>query len=185
MIIDGLNLFTGISNGASGAPASGANTDAPTTGTQVSANIIDLGVINGLPTSARGGGARDIAIGDDPMMKLLVQVTTAFASGTNLQVNLQGAPDNGSGAPGSFTTMWSSPAVVEANLTQGAYIANIDVPRPVPGQPVPRYLQLQYVSSGTHTAGAIEGAIVLDRFDQMVGATGALSGYAPGVTVAN
>jgi len=114
-----------------------------------------------------------------------VQVTTAFASGTNLQVNLQGAPDNGSGAPGSFTTMWSSPAVVEANLTQGAYIANIDVPRPVPGQPVPRYLQLQYVSSGTHTAGAIEGAIVLDRFDQMVGATGALSGYAPGVTVAN
>ena len=185
MIIDGLNLFTGISNGASGAPASGANTDAPTTGTQVSANIIDLGVINGKPTSAGGGGARDIGVGDDPMMKLLIQVNTAFVGGTSLQVNLQGAPDNGSGAPGSWTTMWSSPAILLAALTQGAQIGNVDVPRPVPGQPVPRYLQLQYVNSGTFTGGAIEGAIILDRFDQIAGTTGALSGYPAGVTVAN
>ena len=34
--------------------------------TAVSTNIIDLGVISGVPSSAQGGGARDIGIGDDP-----------------------------------------------------------------------------------------------------------------------
>jgi len=43
-------------------------------GTQASTNVIDLGITSGIPTSANGGGARDIGIGDDPAMKLLVQV---------------------------------------------------------------------------------------------------------------
>ena len=76
-------------------------------------NIVDLGLA-GIPSSANGGGARDIGTGDDPSLKLSIIVTTAFASGTSLQVNLQGAPDNGSGAPGSWTTMWTGPVVVEA-----------------------------------------------------------------------
>src|SRR6185437_9433774 len=101
---------------------SGANTDAPTTGTQVASNVIDLGVTSGVPSSANGGGARDIGIGDDPAMKLLVNVNTALTGGTSLQVDLSGAPDNGSGAAGSYTVMWTSQAIVEASLIAGANI---------------------------------------------------------------
>lgn len=185
MILDGLLQFCGTANGATGGITSGSNTDAPTTGTQVASNIIDIGITSGVPSSANGGGARDMGIGDDPMLKLLVQVTTAFADGTSLQVDLSGAPDNGSGAPGSYTVMYTSEAVLEASLIAGAYIANVDVPRTVPGQPLPRFLRLRFITVGTHTAGAVQGTIVLDRFDQIVGSTGALSGYPAGVTIAN
>src|SRR5437868_13073085 len=165
MILDGLLYFTGTSKGASGVPAQGAQTDLPTTGTQVSSNLIDLGLSGGIPASAQGGGARDIGIGDDPAMKLLVLVTVAITGGTSLQVNLQGAPDNGSGAPGSFTTMLSSPVVAEASLILGARLLDDDMPRPVPGQPLPRFLQLQYISVGTHSAGSLQATMVLDRHD--------------------
>lgn len=185
MILDGYLQFCGTSNGATGGITSGANTDSPTTGTQVASNIIDLGVTSGVPSSANGGGARDLGIGDDPMLKLLVQVTTALTGGTDITVNLAGAPDNGSGAPGSYTTMWTGPTVVEANLIAGTYLANVDVPRTIPGQVLPRYLRLSFVSTGTHSAGAVQGTVVLDRFDQVVGTTGALSGYQPGITIPN
>src|SRR5713226_3832706 len=140
MILDGLLLFSGV-------PGTG---DLPTTGTQNSTNQLDLGII-GLPTSASGGGARDIGIGDDPAMKLLVIVQTAFTVGTSLQVNVQGAPDNGAGAPGSYVIMASGPVVVEANLIIGTRLLDIDMPRPAPAQPLPRFIQLGYVSVGTHT----------------------------------
>ncbi len=183
MILDGLLTFSGTSNGASGGITSGAQTDSPTTGTQTASNIIDLG-ISGLPTSASGGGARDISVGDNPMLKLSATVTTAFTGGTSLQLQLAGAPDNGSGGQGTYTIMWTGPAVVEANLVVGQ-IANIDVPRPVAGQVLPRFYRLQYISVGTHSAGAIEAQIVIDRMDQIMGAAGVMSGYPAGITVSN
>lgn len=184
MILDNLLTFTGTSNGATGGITAGAQTDLPTTGTQAASNIIDLG-LSGLPTSANGGGARDIGVGDDPAMKLSALVTTAITGGTSLQLQLQGAPDNGSGAPGSYTTMWTSAAIAEASLVAGAQLANIDVPRVVFGQAIPRYLKLNFISVGTHSAGAIEAQIVLDRDDQIMGTGGAYSGYPAGITVAN
>lgn len=184
MILDNLLTFTGTSNGATGGITAGAQTDLPTTGTQAASNIIDLGV-SGLPTSANGGGARDIGVGDDPALKLSAIVVTAITGGTSLQLQLQGAPDNGSGAPGSYTTMWTSAAIAEASLVAGAQLANIDVPRVVYGQVPPRFLKLNFISVGTHSAGAIECNIVLDRDDQIMGTTGAYSGYPAGITVAN
>jgi hypothetical protein len=182
MILDAFLLFTG----GGSAPGNGDGaTDSPTTGTQNSSNVIDLGIISGIPTSANGGGARDMGVGDDPSLKLAIMVTTAFAGGTSLGVTLAGAPVNGSGAPGSYTTMYSGPVVAEASLIAGARIADIDVPRPVPGQAMPRFLKLTYNTVGIHTAGAVEGTIVLDRNDQPVGTTGALSGYPAGLNVAN
>ena len=132
MILDSLLLFTGSSG----------NADTPTTGTQTATNILDLGVNSGIPTSANGGGARDIGVGDDPMMKLFIEVTTTFVGGTSLQAQLSGAPNNGSGVPGSYTTMWTGPAVAVANLLGGAYASNVDVPRVIPGQVLPRFLRL-------------------------------------------
>lgn len=188
MIIDGFLIFTGTSQGASGGVQSGPQTDAPTTGTQTASNIIDLGVTNGIPTSANGGGARDIGIGN-PDIWLFAEVTTAFASGTSIQLTLGYAPDNGSGAPGSFTNVWSSQVFSEAQLVVGAQLANINVPRVIPHVPLPRFVQLSYVTVGTHTAGQVEAGIVLDRFDQIFsGASaqgGTLSGYPAGLNVAN
>ena len=93
MILDNLLLFTGTSNGATGGITSTANTDAPTAQTTTAAsNVLDIGVASGVPSSANGGGARDIGIGDDPMLKLLARVVTAFVSagGATLQPQLQG-----------------------------------------------------------------------------------------------
>lgn len=184
-IIDGLLTFTGTFYGATGGVQSGTYTDAPTTGSQVSSNQLDLGIVSGLPTSANGGGARDIGVGDDPAMKILVLVTTAFASGTSLQINIQGAPDNGSGAPGSFVVMAAGPVVAEANLIVGARLFDSDVPRPAPTQPLPRYLQLGYVTVGTHTAGQVRAHLVLDRQDLPEQSNATLGGYPVGITVAN
>jgi len=185
MILDNLLLFTGTSNGASAGITSTANADAPTTGTQTASNILDLGVTSGVPSSGSGGGARDIGIGDAPMMKLLAQVIVAFTVGTTLQLELAGAPDSGTGTEGSYTVMWLSAAYAEAILIAGAQIANVDVPRTVPGQVVPRFLRLRFISGGTHTTGKITCCIVLDRFDQIGSITGTLSGYPAGINVAN
>lgn len=185
MILDNLLTFTGTSNGATGGIQSGPQTDAPTTGTQNASNIIDLGITLGVPTSANGGGARDMGIGDYPAMKLSVMATTAFTGGTSLQMQLQGAPDNGSGAPGAYTTMWTSPVFAEASLVQGAQLANVDMPRDIWEQVLPRYLQLVFVSVGTHTGGAVEANLVLDLDQQIMGATGLYSGYRAGINIAN
>jgi hypothetical protein len=188
MILDRLLTFTGD-------VATGTIFDNPTTGAQDSTNIIDLGVgapppNQATPDYAHGGGARDIGVGDDPMLKLLIQVTTTFAGGTDLSAALQGAPDNGSGFPGAWTTMWQSPAPVAlAGLTVGAYISNVDVPRQITGQPMPRFLKVVFTSTGTFTGGGVYAGIVIDRFDQPWGgipAGGAgLGGYVPGVVVPN
>lgn len=183
MILDNLLMFTGTSNGATGGITSTATADAPTTGTQAASNVLDLG-LSGLPTSANGGGARDIGIGDDPAMKLMANVGTTFTGGTSLQLQLQGAPDNGSGVAGSYTTMWTSAAIVEASLVAGAQLANVDMPRTVPGQAMPRFLKLNFISVGTHGAGTVVATLVLDRFDQP-GVSGYVSGYPAGITVSN
>lgn len=156
MILDGALQFSGA--------AGAINGDLPTTGSQTSTNIIDL--LN----------ARDMGIGDNPAMKLFVSVLTAFTAGTSLQVNFQGAPDN-AGSPGTWTTYASSGVTAEASLTVGQHLFDIDVPRPPPGVAIPRFYRLQYVTVGTHTAGAIYGALVLDRDDELY--------YPPGIKINN
>src|SRR5437867_12297346 len=110
MVLDFFLQFTGTVAGGA---------DSPTTGTQTSTNIIDLHMA-GIPVLANLQGARDIGIGDKPALKLVAWVTVAFASGTSLQVILQGATDNGSGAPAAFSNWWSSPVYAEATLVAGA-----------------------------------------------------------------
>ncbi len=159
-------------------------------GTYNSTNIIDLGVTSGIPSSANGGGARDIGIGDRPAMKLFVIVTTTFTSGGagTLQANLQGAVDNGSGAPAAFSTWYSSPAYALATLAAGANLMPMDMPRPPAGIAIPRFLRMTYAIAGaTMTAGAVASYIVIDRIDQAYQGTnsGILGGYPAGITVAN
>src|SRR5579863_240569 len=96
--------------------------------TQDSTNILDLHML-GIPVLANLQGARDIGIGDDPALKLLVQVTTAASTGTSMSVTLEGATDNGSGAPAAFSAWWVSPAYTTAQLVAGARLLDMDMPR--------------------------------------------------------
>jgi len=189
MILDGNLLFTGTSNGASGGITATANTDsvAQTTGTYVCSNVVDLG-ISGLPTSASGGGARDIGIGDNPMLKLFITTPVAMGSSgsATIQFELDGGVDNGSGSPTWGTIMWQSQAIAYNAVGAGMAIANVDVPRIVPGQALPRFLRVRFIVGGaTISGGTVEASIVVDRFDQVVGTSGALSAYPPGIVISN
>lgn len=178
-ILDGFLVFSATPPG-----------DTPTAiASNNSSNVIDLHMA-GIPVLASGQGARDIGVGDDPALKLLVQVTATFTSGGALtfQVNLQGATDNGAGAPAAFSTWWQSPAYALATLVTGARLLDMDMPRPPAGIAIPRFLRLQWViGTAVATAGSVFGAIVLDRHDQAYSGTtnSTLGGYPPGVTIPN
>jgi hypothetical protein len=120
-----------------------------------SANIIDVSQIAG---SAKGLG-RDIGIGDDPELKIAIEVMTAFAGvGASMQIELQTAPDNGSGSPGAWSVINMTPVIPVASLVPGQ-INTLEI---VPG--VQKFLKLTYVVTGANmTAGAIAAGIVLGR----------------------
>jgi len=166
---------------------------AGTTGTVAahdSTNIIDLGITSCIPSSASGGGARDIGIGDDPALKLLVLVTTTVTSGGagTLALALNGAIDNGSGIPAAFSVWWTSPAYALATMNAGSRLYDMDMPRPPDGIAIPRFLKMVYTIAGAAlTGGTIQAYIVLDRDDQVYQSTdnSVLGGYPAGINVAN
>lgn len=182
MILDSFLMFDG--------PDAPANL-AQVVGTYNSGNVIDLHGAGLIPVLANLQGARDMGIGDDPALKMLVQVSTLFTSAgaATLQIALQGATDNGSGAPSSFSTWWTSPAYALATIAvQGARLYDMDLPRPPAGIAIPRFLRMSYIIGGaTTTAGQIISGIVLDRFDQPYSSTGnaVIGGYPAGLNVAN
>lgn len=154
-----------------------------------STNVLDLHSSTMIPVLANLQGARDIGVGS-PALKLLVVVTTTFTSGGagTLQVALQGATDNGSGAPGSYSTWWISPAYALATLNAGSRLLDMDMPRPPDGIAMPRFLRLNYIIGGaTMTAGVVAAYLVLDREDQPYSSTdnSIRGGYPAGLNVAN
>jgi len=157
MILDGLLVFD--PNPTSLAIAAG---------TQASTNVLDLHGAGILPILTNGQGARDLGIGDNPALKINSQVVSAFTSGGagTLSVAIQGAPDNGSGAPGTYVTWYTSPVYALANLVVGANLLPLDLPRPPAGVGIPRFLRLLYTVAGaTMTAGSVNSQLVLDRQD--------------------
>lgn len=163
-------------------------------GTEPSTNVIDFGLGTAadpaIPSNANGGGARDMGVGDKPALKLLAQIGTAATSGGagTLQISIQGAPDDGTGAPGAYTTWWSSPAYALATLAAGARLLDMDLPRPPAGVAIPRFVRLLYtIGTADLTGGTITAAIVLDRDDQPYASTdnAVIGGYRAGLNVAN
>lgn len=204
MILDAALLFTGGSSGVAPPGTTLKIADNVTATGGISNQIIDLALgqtstaganpVGGLPPATTTPNAqpfRDIGIGDDPAMKILVQaIGPGWAGATSLAVALQGAPDNGSGAPGSFVTYYSSTAVTLANLNLSQRLLDMDMPRPPAGVAEPRFLQLLYTVVGgpfTGTANFLVGTLVLDRMDQVYNATNnaIMGGYPAGVVVVN
>ena len=122
------------------------------TTTAVSTNSLDLGV------------NRDSGVGRQGL-RLLVTVGNQFTSATptaTLNVQLQGAPDNGAGAPGGWSTLAESGVTGLGQLGAGFKICQISVPRVV---------QALGLSAST-TPG-------------LVATTGTFSSGSPNVTVAS
>lgn len=117
-----------------------SSAQAVTTGTQVSTNSYDMGV------------ARDIGRGGNIRVK--VTIDTTFTGGTSLQVNLVESVNSDLS---SSTALFTGTAVVEASLTAGTSLLDRILP-----PTTKRYIGLQFVTVGTHTAGAVTGGLVLD-----------------------
>jgi len=157
------------------------------TTTRVSTNVIDLqspSIISGQGTTSNQG--RDLNSGDGIQVpKLYVECLTTFTSGTSMNVQFQGAPDNGSGSPGSYSTFAETGVIPVANLFAGARIAEWDLPGAPTNYPIARFIQLNYVIVGTMATANIYAAIVLSRDEAPQGAGLYFSGYKPGFVVAN
>jgi hypothetical protein len=149
MILDRSLCFDGGDN----------STFAAITVTRDSTDIIDVGL------SGQIGNGRDIAVGND--LHLLVLSNRLFAGGTSVQISLQGAPDNGSGGQGTYTTYAQTPAITLAQLNAApGMLFPIALPRPpFGGLALPRFYKLNYTVVGTFSAGAVLAYLLLNRED--------------------
>lgn len=159
-----------------------------------STNVIDFGLGTSanpqIPGISTTNNRRDMGVGDNPALKLLVQIKAAVTSNgaLTLQVALQGAPDDGTGAPGAFTTWWTSPTYALATLAAGARLLDMDFPRPPAGVAMPRFVRLAYIIGGADgTGGTVDSFIVIDRDDQPYAGTAnqTQGGYQAGINVQN
>lgn len=117
-----------------------SSAQAVTTGTQYSTNSYDT--------------ADGSSIGDGEELWLVANVGTAFAGGTSLAVNVV---DSANADLSSPTVLAGSGVIAEASLTAGARILRLRLP-----SNTQRYVGLQFVTVGTHTAGTINANIVRD-----------------------
>lgn len=138
------------------------------TTTAVSTNVLDLGV------------NRDMGVGDS-QLKLLCTVGTSFASatpGATLNVQLLGAPDNGSGAPGAYSVLGESGVLPLGRLTAGQKIAQLDVPVVLN--------QLAPVLTTTGSASSASTALTVASTTNLVQGLYAVgAGIVPGTTIAS
>jgi hypothetical protein len=107
----------------------------------------------GAPDAMGVGGARP---------ELNVTVGTVFASGTNLNVALQGAADLGTPTfqPDTWNTFAETGTILTAKLLANTVIARFPWLPPFPANLRPRFLRLLFTPSGTFTTGTIASALV-------------------------
>lgn len=140
------------------------------TASAVSTNVLDLGV------------ARDLGPGLYPE-SVVVVVGTSFTGtgGSTLTIQVEGAPDNGSGSPGTYEILYQSQPVALASLVAGqkAFDAPLAVvaPQGANGLVLPRFLRLNYIASTSFTGGTVTSFLGGD-VDRNYS-------YKPGVVVSN
>jgi hypothetical protein len=147
MIIDRQNLFNPLGDGLTAA-TNGGQQNIRAAGTYISTDQIDLSQI-----AVASGVTWDWGVGPEPI--LIVRVGEAFVGGTNITINLLSA-DVAPGMTGNPTTHFSQ-VVATAGLT-----ANTEIVRTkLPSGAYRRFLAVQYVSTGTYTAGGIDAMLVI------------------------
>lgn len=142
--------------------------------TAASAAVIDLQGGLAINKGVATVFGQDIGRGDGVAIpKVAAYVVTAFTAGgaATLQTQLQGAIDDGTGNPSTYTTYAETPAIAVAGLVAGYKFAALDWPQVPMGVSLPRYLRLNYiVATGPMLTGTIFAGLVLQRADNNVGA---------------
>ena len=150
--------------------STGAITSAATyiTGTSGTPDVVDLqsntayvATVSGtLYTVGQGTQNRDIGSGGD--LYVVFTVTTALAGGTN--ATFQVIASSSSTLASGNVVIGETGVITTANLPLGAQVAVRINPLQI-GAAGLRYLGAQVVTTGTHTAGAIDANIVMDIQD--------------------
>lgn len=144
-------------------------------GVDIPTNPIDLlgpgpgnDVTNIWGNSTLPGQADGMGVGK-PRPELYVAIGTACTTGTSatLNVQLQGAADNGSNQPDTYSTFGESGPIAAALLTAGRVIARLPWLPPWPFTNRPRFIRLNFeIPAGTlFTAGTIAAALVTTERD--------------------
>lgn len=136
---------------------------------EVYSNVIDvLGVGAGI-TAAQANAIIGTATlpGWDPNVGVVVPeivcaVGTAFATGAGatLTMKFEGAPDNGSGSPGTYKVYEQTPAMTAAQLTANSFFGRMKWPYEYPDGDNPRFFRLAFTPSAAFTAGTVAFALV-------------------------
>lgn len=144
------------------------------TTTADSTNVVDItGAGSGnAPAMINGFPASNTAIGDDygagdgvaiPYLYVTVPTVTGGTQTGSVTISLSAAPDDGSYGQGSYTTLFSLPAITGTNLNvSGRYIII-----PVPptqfawsSEKPPRFYKLTYTVSGTQSTKFLAGLML-------------------------
>jgi len=128
---------------------SDAQADIRNAATYVSTNTVDLGVTK-----------RDQGVGE--RLFVLFTVDVAFAGGTAVYAQIITSAAANLGSP---TVLATSPTFADATLVAGFNFYMPIPPRPLATTAAQRYLGVQYVGTGTHSAGSISARIVKDVTD--------------------
>ena len=142
--------------------------------TAASTNLYDItgagsGNVPNMIFGTTGLAGADMGLGDSamrPTAYFSVDTTFTAAGAATLTIALQGAPDNGSGSPGTYTTIVETSALPVASLVAGA---NLQIPLPpvTVGEALPRFYRFNYtVATGPMTAGKLNGVILLNAATQ-------------------
>ena len=158
-------LLAFVPDGAPLSLVAAAGVDVPST------NVIDLlglgvgvlptGQIIGTPTTF---GSPDAAgVGTRPEIHVVVGTGLVADTGTPLlNVQLQAAPDDGTGNPGTYQTIGESGDLTVAQCPADTVIARLPFLPPFPENLRPRFLRLNFaIPAGTNfSAGTIASALV-------------------------
>ena len=140
------------------------------TSTAASTNIYDVtgagsGNAPNMVFGTTGVAGFDIGTGDGastPIAQFVVGTAFVSGGGATLQFEIQAAPDNGSNAPGTYSTLYNSDLFPASTLTAGA-VFQVPVPPTVPGEALPRFYRFNYVvGTSTFSAGTITANLMIN-----------------------
>lgn len=143
------------------------------TSTAASTSVYDItgagsGTVPALIWGTTAAIGADMGLGDSANRPtIMFNIPTAFVSGggATMQIQIQAAPDNGSGTAGTYYTLWQTTTLSVAQL---AAAPNFNVPLPplnaaYPAGLMPRFYRINYVvATSTFSAGNISAALLLN-----------------------
>lgn len=141
--------------------------------TTADSSIIDItGAGVGNAPSMIGGGAHgttagiigaDIGNGDGQAIPYVYfVVNTAGGNNSNtLTISLKAAPATTSDTEGTYTTLFSTGAILDSALVAG-YVVAFPVPPTIPSEALPRFYKLSYTASATLTPLKVSAGILLN-----------------------